>query len=270
VERALGLMCGAGVLPARMAEAARRQGWRVVAFLFHQSPGVVPWAERVVPASLTELGAVLTRLQHEGVSAALFSGKFWMADILRADATAADAVSQEVDRRAGSRVDAHLAATVIATLGALGVEVLDQRPFVGDWLAAAGCWTARSPTEAEWQDVRRGVAMARLVSEAGIGQSVVIRHGAVTAVEAVEGTTDAIRRGGRLAGPGAAVVKAVARSHDYRFDTPAIGPETIQAAAEANVAVVAVEAGRVLVVERAATIAAADRARLALVGVEDA
>ncbi|MBI1847280.1 MAG: UDP-2,3-diacylglucosamine diphosphatase LpxI [Candidatus Rokubacteria bacterium] len=270
MERALGLMCGAGVLPARMAEAARGRGWRVLAFAFHDAPGVRAWAESVVDASVIELGPVLGALQRDGVGAVLFSGTFSMPDIVRADATTADAVAWEVGRRAGSRIDARLAEAVIATLGSLGIEVLDQRPFVGDWLATAGCWTARRPTDAEWQDVRRGLDAARLAADAGIGQSVVVRHGVVTAVEAVEGTTEAILRGVRLGGGGTVVVKAVARSHDYRFDTPAIGPDTIQAAADGQAAVVAVEAGRVLLVDREATIAAADRAGVALVGVEDA
>src|SRR5207249_980010 len=82
----------------------------------------------------------------------------------------------------------------------------------------------RAPTDAEWADVRRGLSVARLVADAGIGQAVVIKHGAVTAVEATEGTTETIRRGLAQAGAGAVVVKAAAREHDYRFDTPGVGP----------------------------------------------
>jgi hypothetical protein len=72
--------------------------------------------------------------------------------------------------------------------------------------------------------VRRGLDVARLVADAGIGQAIVIKHGAVTAVEATEGTTETIRRGVAQAGPGAVIVKAAAREHDYRFDTPGVGP----------------------------------------------
>src|SRR5204863_43403 len=83
----------------------------------------------------------------------------------------------------------------------------------------------------------------------------------------LEGTTAAIRRGGQLAGAGAVAVKAVARANDYRFDTPTVGVETVEAAAASGVTVVAVEAGRVLVMDREATVAAADRAGVALVPV---
>src|SRR5205823_788723 len=84
--------------------------------------------------------------------------------------------------------------------------------------------------------------LGRHAAAAGIGQTVVLRRGAVAAVEALEGTTEAIRRGAALAGPGVVIVKAVAADHDYRFDTPVIGPESLEAAAAGRASVVAVEA----------------------------
>ncbi|PYN55968.1 MAG: hypothetical protein DMD92_16430, partial [Candidatus Rokuibacteriota bacterium] len=84
MERSLGLMCGAGILPARMAAEARRQGWRVVAFTFGDAPGVERHAERMIPSRLAEPGAVLAGLRDAGVGAALFSGKFSARDALGA------------------------------------------------------------------------------------------------------------------------------------------------------------------------------------------
>jgi hypothetical protein len=270
VERSLALMCGAGVLPARMADEARRRGWRVVAFTFDGAAEIAGRVDHVVPARLTALGPVLTALREHGISAALFSGRFSMPDVLRVDRGVADTVARGFEEQAGSRVDARLADVVIATLAGLGVEVLDQREFLGDWLFGVGCGSARTPTEAEWADVRRGLDVARTMAEARIGQTVVIRHGAVVAVEAVEGTTETIRRGAALGGPGAVVVKAVARDHDYRFDAPVVGPETLRAAAEAGVTVVALEAGRVVLFDRGETLRIADAARVAVVGVDGA
>ena len=261
-------MCGAGVLPARMAAEARRQGWRVVAFTFGDVPDVALHADLVVPSRLNEAGAVLAVLQRERVGATLFSGKFWMQDFLRG--ARPDAALAAVTERAGAMIDTKLVDVVVATLGQLGITLLDQRPFIGGWLDSAGCWSAREPTDAEWRDVRRGLAIAGLVADAGVGQTVVLRRGAVTAVEAVEGTTEAVRRGTALGGPGAVIVKAVARDHDYRFDAPTVGPETIEAAAAGGAAVVAVEAGRVLILERDASVRLADAAGIALVSVSGA
>jgi DUF1009 family protein len=263
-------MCGAGALPARMAAEARRQGWRVVAFAFAGASALDGLAHRVVPARLVEIGAVLGGLQEERCTAALFSGSFSMGEVLRAQESEADGVSVGIRDRAGGRVDARLAQTIIATLATLGVEVLDQRRFVGDWLQGAGVWSKRAPTEDEWRDVRRGLELARTLADARVGQTVVVKEGAVAAVEAAEGTTAAVRRGVELAGRGAVVVKAVARDHDYRFDTPTVGPETVAVAAAGGASVIAVEAGRVLLLERDAVVAAADRAGLALLSVDGA
>ena len=261
-------MCGAGVLPARMAAEARRQGWRVVAFAFGDAPGVQAVADVTVPSRITEVGPVLAAVQAEGISAALFCGKFWLGDVLRT--TRGDAAGQAITAQAGTLADNSLTQVVVTTLGALGVQVLDQRAFVGDWIGGAGVLSSRAPTDGEWSDVRRGLTLARRSADAGIGQTIVLKRGVVVAVEAVVGTTAAIRRGGQLAGPGAVVVKAVAAANDYRFDTPAIGVETVETAAAVGISTIALDAGRVLLLDRAATVAAAERAALALVSVDDA
>jgi len=264
MSQKLGLMCGAGVLPARMADEARRRGWRVLAFAFDDAPSLTARADRVIPARLDTLGPVLATLQAERIGAVLFSGRFSMGEIVRA--THADTFTRAVGERAGSRIDAALAGTIISTLAGFGIEVLDQRPFFGDSLAPAGAWSRRAPTEAETRDLRRGFEVARTIADARVGQTVVVRHGAITAVEAVEGTTEAIGRGTVHAGPGAVIVKAVARDHDYRFDVPMIGPETLRAAVAGGAAVLAVEAGRVVVLERDVLVHEADAAGVALVG----
>jgi UDP-2,3-diacylglucosamine hydrolase len=266
VERSLGLICGAGVLPARMAGEARRQGWRVVAFTFGEMADVSAHADLTIPSRLSEAGVVLATLADERIGAVLFSGKFWLQDYLRESRP--DATLAEIETKAGALVDANLVQVVVTMLGQMGIDLLDQRPFLGDWLGGSGCWSNRAPTDAEWVDVRRGLAVARLVADAGVGQTVVVRRGAVAAVEAIEGTTETIRRGLEVAGRGAVVAKAAARGHDYRFDMPTIGPETIEIAAAGGAAVVAVEAERVLVLDREACIRIANGAGMALVGTE--
>jgi UDP-2,3-diacylglucosamine hydrolase len=261
--RTLGLMCGAGALPARMADEARRQGWRIVAFAFPGAGDLGGVADTIVPTRIEAMGPVLEALTREKVTAVAFSGKFWMADLLAAGPP--DAAHAHMAARAGSLLDGNIADVIAGTLGGLGIELLDQRAFLGDWLGGARTWSARAPTDAEWSDIRRGFAVARALADESVGQTVVVRRGVVSAVEAIEGTTAAIRRGVALSGPGAVVVKAVARRHDFRFDTPAIGPETVEAAAAGGAAVVAVEAGRVLVLERERTVRRADAANIALV-----
>ncbi len=260
-------MCGAGPLPVRMAREARRQGWRVVAFAFAEAEGVSECVARVVPSRVAELSPVLQTLQGEGVSAALFAGKFWMQTLVSGDRAAADAVTASFERQAQSRTDANLSRIVVTTLAQLGIKVLDQRDFLGDWLAPAGCLTAQAPSEEQWRDVRAGFLVARRLAESGIGQTVVVRHGVVTAVEAVEGTNETIGRGTRLAGPDAIVVKTVAGHHDYRFDLPVIGRETVEVAVTGGAKVLAFEAGRVFLLERQAALDRAESVGMAVVSV---
>jgi hypothetical protein len=252
-----------------MAAQARRQGWRVVAFAFGGAEGLGAEVERIVPSRVNELAPVLEAFHREGVSAALFAGKFWMQELVTADRGTADAVAATFEREAQSRSDAQLSRIVLTTLSQLGIDVLDQREFMGDWLASPGCLTARAPSEEQWRDLRAGLAAARRLADAGVGQTVVVRHGVVTAVEAVEGTNEAIRRGTRLAGPEAVIVKTVASDHDYRFDLPAIGAETVEVAAAGRARVLAFEAGRVLLLERARALERADALGLAVVSVGD-
>jgi UDP-2,3-diacylglucosamine hydrolase len=268
VERSLGLMCGAGELPALMACEARRQGWRVVAFAFAPETGAASHAARVVPSAIAEMTPVITTLQEEKITGVLFSGKFWMGDLLRAEAV--DDAHGAMARRAGALLDANVKAVLLATLDGMGIELLDQRPFLGATLPREAVLGARTPTSEEWTDVRRGLAVARAAAAWSIGQTVVVRRGAVSAVEAIEGTTAAIRRGTALSGRGAVIVKAVGGEHDFRFDVPTIGPETIDAAAEGGAAVVALEAERVFVLERETTVRRADAASIALVSTRDA
>jgi len=263
VERSLGLMCGAGELPALMASEARRQGWRVVAFAFALDTGAAEHAARVVPSAISEMAPVIAALQEEKVTGVLFSGKFWMGELLRAEAV--DDAHRAMARRAGGLLDGNVKSVLLATLGAMGIELLDQRPFLGDGLPTDRVLGARTPTADEWADVRRGLAVARAAAAWSVGQTVVVRRGAVSAVEAIEGTTAAIRRGTALGGDGAVIVKAVGPDHDFRFDVPTIGPETIDAAGEGRASVVAFEAERVFVLERATTTRRADAAAIALV-----
>ncbi len=259
-------MCGAGALPARMAAEARRQGWRITAFTFGDGLDLGAYAERTVPSRLAEVGAVLATLQREGIGAVLLSGKFLHQQVLSGPV---DAAVASIAQRAGSMTDRKLLDMVVKTLTELGVEVLDQRQFLGDPLAAEGWLSAREPTAEEWRDVRFGLGIARMLADAHVGQAVVVKRGAVLAVEALEGTTEAILRGTALAGAGAVIVKATAHAHDYRLDTPTIGIETIAAAVAGRAAVLAVETGRVAILDRDAVVQAADAAGLSLLSVDD-
>ena len=266
MERSLGLMAGAGILPGRAAAEARRQGWRVVAFAFADAPELAAAADRVVPSHVTDLQSVLGALGPEGVRAVAFVGSFAKPNFL-AHVEQADHAGRELSREGFS--DGSLGRMAVALLGSMGIEVMDQRRLLGPWLVAAEQLSARTPTDAEWTEIREGWRLAHDLANRGVGQTVVRARGVTVAVEAAEGTDETIRRGVRLAGPGAVVVKAVADDHDFRFDIPTIGPATLDAMAAGGATALAVARGRTLVVDREAATRHADAAGIALVTVED-
>jgi DUF1009 family protein len=259
-------MAGAGTLPGRAAAEARRRGWRVAAFAFEEAPGLAEAADDLIPSTITDIQAVLEGLAARRVEAAVFVGKFWKSSVF-SQYGRTDAAGRGLTR--GGLSDAALAQMVVATLAGMSIAVLDQREFLSPWLLAAGPLTARTPDAAEWEEIREGFRLAARLAADGVGQTVVRARGVTVALEAAEGTDEAIRRGGRLAGPGTVVVKAVAAGHDYRFDIPTIGAATLEAMREGAATALAVPAGRVLLLDRDEVRRLADQAGIAVVSVDD-
>ena len=147
-----------------------------------------------------------------------------------------------------------------------GITLLPAVSFLDRFLAAPGVLCGSKLTRREESDVAFGFEMAKRVSALDIGQTIVVKNGTVLAVEAFEGTNDAIKRGGLHARKGAVVVKVTKPNQDMRFDVPVIGVETICAAALAQARVIAIEAGRTLLLEEDALFEAAKRAGITVVG----
>lgn len=266
MEQTLGLIAGAGTLPGRVATEAARQGWRVVAFAFGDTSELTPLVHRVIPSRLSDVGRVLEWLRAERVAAVVFSGTLRKGILF--DASALDATARRILIGAGGLSDVALGTAVADTLSALGIAVLDQRTFLAHLLAPAGTLTARSPSEAEWLDIRFGLRLARQCAEYGVGQTVVVARGVAVAVEAIEGTTATIQRGCQLSGPGAVVVKAIAAQQDYRFDLPTVGPDTLEAMAHGGARALAVEAGNVAILDLESVVARANSSGISIVSVD--
>ena len=265
MAEALGLVAGAGALPALMAREARRAGWRVVVFALAAPEPLHPHADRVVPCQLGDVGPILSVLSEESIGHVVLAGRV-RKDVLFHGAPL-DSAARALLSQAENWSDESLLGTAVQALGSMGIEVLDQRRFLAPWLVCEGT-VAGPPVRPELEaDVARGLALAREMAARGVGQTVVLRAGSVAAVEAMEGTDEAVRRGLALAGRGAVVVKAAAPAHDYRLDVPTVGPDTVDRCAAGGAAVLALEAGRVLLLERERVEAEAARVGMSIVGV---
>src|SRR5207249_11538086 len=138
--------------------------------------------------------------------------------------------------------------------------------FLDDDLAAKGLIAGAKLSRTEEEDVDLGWSVAKEIARLDIGQTIIAKNGTVLAVEAFEGTNDAIKRGGALAREGAVMIKVAKPNQDMRFDVPVVGVETIRIATEARLRVIAVESGKTLLLERDSMIDLASRAEISIFG----
>lgn len=150
----------------------------------------------------------------------------------------------------------------------IGIHVLPASCYMDDYMPGAGILTDRAPTEREDKDIRLGYKIASQICDMDIGQTLLVKDGMILAVEAFEGTNNAIRRGGKLGGRGAVVVKVAKSSHDMRFDIPVIGEKTIPVLRRSGVSALAFQAHRLVLLEPEKVICAANRMNIAMVGID--
>ena len=161
-----------------------------------------------------------------------------------------------------------LIGAVADALGRDGITLLPSVAFLADQLALAGPMTGRQPDPEERKDVRYGETVARALAGMDLGQTAVVKHRAAVALEAMEGTDETIRRAGRIAGPGTTVVKVSKPRQDMRFDVPVVGAGTLLAMREAGSRVLAMDAGRTLLIDRGAFLAQAEADGVAILGLD--
>ncbi len=267
----IGLIAGNGRFPFLALEAARSLGHdvTVVAIREETDPDLEKAAANGQPAafhwvSLGQLGRCIKVLKAAEVDRALMAGQVKHTKLFSGvmpDLTLLSALSRLRARNTDALISA-----VAEVLGEHGIELVDSTLFLEPLLAVAGTLTARAPSDDERADLAFGYTMADAVAGLDIGQTIVVKDRAVVAVEAMEGTDAVIARGGRLAGPGASVIKVAKPSQDMRFDVPVIGVSTVEAMQEVGAAVLSVDAGRALVLDGDRVFKAADEAGITVVG----
>jgi DUF1009 family protein len=269
VPEELVIIAGRGIYPLTLAESARRQGVRKIfaaAFKKETERAIEKLADETQWFSFGQLGAVLEAIKASGIKHAVMAGQITPVSLfrLRPDAKALKILTQLSKRNAQTIFGA-----VCAEFSAIGVQLLPAWRFMENSLPKAGQLSRRTPTEREQKDIELGMRVAKTVSSLEIGQTVVVKEGTILAVEAFEGTDEAILRAGRLGGPGAVVIKTARSDHDMRYDIPVVGLKTMKILRKINASALAVEAGRTIMLERDKIIAEADRMDLALVAVDD-
>jgi len=262
MSKTIGLIAGGGKLPLLFAQRAKKAGHSLVTVAVKgaASPSLIRLSDAIHWVSIGQVGSLISFFKRQGVRQAVFHGKVSHASLfkgLRLDWTALKLWASLKDRSGESLLKA-----LAGELGKSGVKVLDGRSLMKDLLAPKGTLTRTKPSKEELKAATRALGQAKILAKSGIGQSLLVKKGAVVAVEGMEGTDVAIRRAGKVAGPGVLLAKTASPNHDWRFDIPTFGPKTLESLAKAKARGVVLEADRCFLLDREAVARAADRQRM--------
>jgi UDP-2,3-diacylglucosamine hydrolase len=269
-SRIIGLIAGGGQFPLLVAEAAKKDGMRIiaVAHLDETDPKLSDRVDDIVWVKLGQLGQLIKAFKKRGVTEALMAGTITKKRMF--ENIWPDLKGLTIMTKLAFFHDDDILRAVTRELAREGVTIIGSAQFLPELIAPEGCLTARVPNKTEKEDIRFGWKMAKELGRLDIGQCVVVRKRTVLALEAIDGTDATILRGGKLAQEKAVVVKVSKPRQDLRFDVPSVGLETIRTLSRVNGAVLAVEAGKTLLFDKSEMIAEADRKNIAIVSLRKA
>lgn len=265
----IGIIAGGGQFPLLFAQAAKKEGCQVV-IAAHQGesrPDLEKEADRFCWVKLGQLGKIIKFFKKEGVGETVLAGTITKTKIFKD--IWPDLKGLSLWSRIDIKQDDAILRAVADALEKEGIRVLESTLYLKHLFFPKGVLTRKKPSGEQVDDIKFGWQTARAVGEMDIGQCVVVRNRTVLAVEAIEGTDAAIRRGGSLGKEKSVVVKVKKPNQDFRFDLPAIGRTTIESMIDAKSAVLAVEAGQALLFDQDAVVKQADKAGIVVVGVEE-
>lgn len=268
-ETKIGLIAGNGRFPYFFAQAALARGVCLVICCIEEEadPSIVELVgrERCHWIPLGALEKLIEVFKKNGVTRAVMAGKVTKTRLFKGlviDPRLARALAALPNKS-----DDALLLAVVRELQKDGIELLDSTLFLKDFFVSTGTLTSREPTEKEWADIRFGFMVAKKMASLDIGQSVVVKDRAVMAIEAIEGTDECIARGSQLGNGRVVVVKVAKPRQDMRFDIPVVGLGTLEKLCAHGAAVLALEADKVLFLDRPSCLDLANRKELALVSV---
>lgn len=266
----LGLISGSGKLPFAIASEARAKGYTVVAI------GLEPLADKALSSYVDEikwinvgkLGEVIETLKKSDIKEAVMAGKV-PKSLLYKSKISPDLRAVKLLLTLKDKSDDSILLAIAKELKKDGITLLKTTDFSAGLLTPEGVLTKAVPSGDEWKDIAFGWKIAKEVGRLDIGQTVVVKNLAVMAIEAIEGTDDAIKRGGELANGGAVVVKVSKPQQDLRFDVPVVGFNTLRAMMEGNARVLAVEATNSIILDMEKMIKESNKAGICIVGFDE-
>lgn len=258
LDNKLGLIAGNGQLPVIWAKNAQENGIEVVTISLSSDnkKDLKKFCKNVYDFGPGQIEKISETLQNEGIKQLAFIGKVHKGLVLKRPKFDAKAI--ELLKEAKRLNDDAIMLLAVSELEKIGITVLDQTIFIKNLMVPTGVLGKHKPTKEQEEDAHYGFWVAKAMGQVDIGQTVVIKDKMVMAVEAIEGTDKCIERGAKIAKKGAVVVKTAKPSQDTRFDVPAFGLATLKMMKKNKASVIAVEAGKTIIVDQQKTIEYAD------------
>lgn len=278
-KQKIGILAGWGRYPLVIAAALREQGYDVyiLGIKDHADPALADLCTDFQWVGLAKLGQAIRFFRERGVQRVTMAGKVhkvllyqpwvWLKHLPDWRALRRFYAMFLFNRK--DRRDDTLLNEVIAEFAIDGIHFEPPTDFVPELLVKCGTLTRRRPSSNERKDIDFGWQLAKEMGRLDIGQSVVVKGRSVIAIEAIEGTDQCILRAGQLCRAGGfTVVKVAKPQQDMRFDVPTVGMGTMQAIAEAGGRVLAIEAGRTIIVDEPSVVEFAGRHRISIVALQ--
>ena len=261
----IGLIAGAGEIPVYFAKKAQAEGHHIVSVALTDEidARLKPFVEKNYSIGIAKSGKILKTLAAENIKEILIIGKVDKKMIFKLQLFDLETIKLIMSFRTDQ--DKTIMLRIIDEIESKGFTVLDQMEYLKELYPAKGVLTRRQPSQKETEDIEFGLPIARYMADREIGQTIVVKNKTVVAVEALEGTDQTIERGCALGREGCTVIKVSRTGQDYRYDSPGIGPRTLEEMIQGKASVVAVEAGRIMIMEREKMVAEADRAGISIV-----
>ncbi|HEY7533867.1 MAG TPA: UDP-2,3-diacylglucosamine diphosphatase LpxI [Nitrospiraceae bacterium] len=263
----IGLIAGNGRFPIIFASNARQLGYHVsaVAHEGETEPELANHVDRIQWIKIGQLNKLIQAFKADNISQAVMLGGIKKTHVFTT--VRPDFRALALAAKLALWKDDDILRQIAAELEQEGITIRESTFGLQGILVEDGMLTRRTPSKKEWEDIRYGWEVAHEIGRLDIGQCVIVKDRVVVAVEAVEGTDAAIKRGGELAREGAVVVKRSKPQQDLRFDLPAVGPRTIETMESVKASVLALEAGKTVLLDREVMLEKAHRAGISVVGI---
>ena len=264
----IGLIAGNGKFPIVFAEAARKKGVEIIAIGINEetSKELEKFVNKIYWLGVGELERLLKILKEENVRSIVMAGqvrhKLLFDNGIKIDRKMQFLLGGLKNKKTDSIIGA-----IARLLELSGIKVLSSITFLSDYLPERGVLTRQLPDDRVVKDIDFGRKIAKSIAGLDIGQSVIVKDRIVLAVEAIEGTDEAIRRAERYGKEGIVVIKVTKPKQDMRFDVPVVGPDTIKLLQEVKAACLAIEAKKTLIIDKPETLRLAEEAGIAIVAI---